>query len=105
MTEVRGSERSSLDTGGTGDGWSDAPMDMAMEMATAVTSIATETVGEDRLDLMERNENGQRRSRSEVPAAPWNLGDWRSRMERAAQLEARELAQLHQSVAKMANML
>jgi len=57
MTEVRGSERSGLDTGGAADGRSDAPMDMAMEMVTAVTSIAAETAGEDTLEPMERNEN------------------------------------------------
>jgi len=45
MTEVRGSERSGLDTGGAADGRSEAPTDMAMEMATAVTSIAAETAG------------------------------------------------------------
>jgi hypothetical protein len=45
MTEVRGSERSGLDMGGAADGRSNAPMEMAMEMATAVTSIAAETPG------------------------------------------------------------
>ena len=45
MTEFRGSERSDLDAGEAGDGRSDAPMDMAMEMATAATSIAAETAG------------------------------------------------------------
>jgi len=74
MTEVRGRERSGLDTGGAADGRSDAPMDMAMEMATAVISIAAVTAGEDTLEPMERNENGKRRWRSEVPAAAWALG-------------------------------
>jgi hypothetical protein len=45
MTECRGSERSDLDPGEWGDGRSDAPMHMAMEMATAATSIAAETAG------------------------------------------------------------
>ena len=53
---------------------SDAPMDMAMEMTTAVTSITAGTAGEATLELMERNENGKRR-RSEVPATAWALGD------------------------------
>jgi len=53
MTEVRGSKRSSLDTGEAADGRSDTPMDMAMEMARALTSIASETVGEDTLEPME----------------------------------------------------
>jgi hypothetical protein len=94
MTEVRVSERRGLDTGEAADGRSDAPMDMAMEMATAVTSIATGTAGEAALEPMERNENGKWR-RSEVPATAWARGDWRSRIERAAQQQARELAQLH----------
>jgi len=105
MTEVRGSERSGLYTVGAADGRSDAPMDMAMEMATAVTSIAPETAGEDTVEPTERNENRKRRRKSEVPAAALALGDWRSRMERAAQQQARKLGQLHHTVAKMANML
>jgi hypothetical protein len=105
MTEVRGSERRGLDTRGAADGRSDAPMDMVMEMATVVTSIADETAGEDTLEPMEKNENGKRRRRNEILAATWGLGDWRGLMERAAQQPARELAQLHRTVAKMASML
>ena len=59
-------------------------MDLTMEMATAVTSIAVETAGEDTLEPIERNENGKRRRRSEVLATTWALEDWRSRMKRAA---------------------
>jgi len=80
-------------------------MDMGMEMATAVTSIAAETAGKDTLEPLERNQNGKRRRRNEVPATAWALGDWRSRMERAAQQQASELAQLHRTIAKMANMV
>jgi hypothetical protein len=105
MSELRGSERSGPDMGGAADRRSDAPMNIVMEMATAVTPISAETAGEDTLEVMERNVNGKRRRRSEVPAAAWALGDWRSRMERAAQQQACELAQLHRTVAKMANML
>jgi len=105
MTEVRGRERSCLDAGEAADRRSDAPMYMAMEMATVVTSITAGTAGEDTLEPLERNANGKRRRRYEVPATAWALGDWRSRMERAAQQQARELAQLHQTIAKMANML
>jgi len=65
MTEVRVSERRGLDTGEAADGWSDARMDMAMEVATAVTYISAGTAGEAALEPMERNENGKRR-RSEV---------------------------------------
>jgi hypothetical protein len=53
---------------------------------------------------MERNENGNHR-RSEVPATAWALGDWRSLKEREAQQQARELAQLHPTIATMANTL
>jgi len=105
MTEVRGSKRSGLDTGEAADGRSDAPMDMAMQMAMAVTSIAVVTAGEDTLEPIERNENGKRTRRSEVPVTAWALGDRRRRMEHAAQQQARELAQLHRTITKMANML
>jgi hypothetical protein len=52
MTEVRVSERSGLDTGGAADGRSNAPIDMAMEMVTAATSIAAESSGKDTLEPM-----------------------------------------------------
>jgi len=67
-----------------------------------VTPIAAETAGATIFEPMERNENGKRRRRSEAPAT---AGDWRSRMERATQQQAREVAQLHRTIAKMANML
>jgi len=104
MTEVRVSERRGLDTGEAVDGRCDAAMDMAIEKVTAVTSITAETAGEATLEPMERNENGKQR-RSQVLATAWALGDWRNCMERAAQQQARELAQLHPTIAKMANML
>jgi hypothetical protein len=82
-------------------------MDMAMEIAmvTVVTSIGTVTAGEDTLEPMERHEKRKRRMRSEAPAAAWALGDWRRRMEHAAQQQAHELAQLHRTIAKMAIIL
>jgi len=46
MTDVSGSESSSLDAGEAADGRSDAPMDMAMEVATVVISNIMGTVGE-----------------------------------------------------------
>jgi hypothetical protein len=104
MTEVRVSERRGLHTGEATDGRSDAAMDMAMEIPTAVTSIAAGTAREATREPIERNENGKRR-RSEVPVTAWALGDWTSRMECPAQLQAREQAQLHRTIAKMANML
>jgi len=64
MIEVRGSERSCLDTGEAADRRSDAHMDMAMEIVMAVTSIAAEWAGEESLVPMERNENGKGRRTS-----------------------------------------
>jgi hypothetical protein len=86
------------------DGTSDVPMSMAMEMATAVTSIAVGTAGDATHEPVERNKNGKQ-TRSEVPATAWALGDCRSCMERAAHQQARKLAQLHQTITTMANML
>jgi len=85
MTIVRGSERSGLDTGEAADAGSDTPMDMVMEMATAVISITVETVGEDTPEPMERNENRKWRRRSEVPATSRALVDWSSRIPSTAQ--------------------
>jgi hypothetical protein len=106
-TEVRERERSSRDPGGAADGRSNAPMDMAMamEMVTAVTSIPTETAGEDKFELMARIENGKRRRKCEVPAAAWAVMDWRSPREHAAQQQAHGQAQLHRTVTERANML
>jgi len=84
-TEVRGRERSDLDIGEAVDRRSDAPMDVAMEMVTMVTPIATETTGATIFEPMERNENRERRRSSEAPATTMAPGDWMSRMERAAQ--------------------
>jgi len=105
MTEVRGSEWSGLVTGEAADGRSDAPRDMAIEMAMPVTSIATETAGNDTLEPMGSTEKTKRRWRSEVPATAWALEDWRSHMEQVAQQKARKLPQLHQTITKMANMV
>jgi len=101
MTEFRVSGRSDLDAGEAADGRSDTPMEVAMEMATGVTSIATETAGAPIFEPMERNENGKRRRRSEAPAAP---SDWRSCIERTIRLQAQELTQLHRTVGHLANL-
>jgi hypothetical protein len=45
MTEARAGRRSDLDTGESGDGRSDAPMDVAMGMATTATPVTAETAG------------------------------------------------------------
>jgi len=50
-------ERSDLDTGEAGDGRSDAPMDVAIEMATAVTPTTAKTAGGTMIEQIERNEN------------------------------------------------
>jgi nucleotidyltransferase/DNA polymerase involved in DNA repair len=102
MTEIRGSERSDLDAGEAGDGRSDAPMDMAMEMVAAATSIAVETLGVTRFEPMERNENGKRRRRSKAPVTP---SDWMSRMERTMRQQAQELMQLQQTVGHLTNLV
>jgi len=101
MSEARVSERIDLDMGEAGNRRSDAHMDVAMEMATAATSIAMETAGATIFELMERNENRKRRRRSEAPVAP---SDWRSRMERMIPQQAEELMQLHRTVAHLANL-
>jgi hypothetical protein len=101
MTEVRESERSRLDMEEAADWKSDAPMDMAMELATVVTSITVETAGATTFELMERNENGKPRRKSDAPAAP---SDWRSRMDRTIRQHAEELTQLHRTVGHLANL-
>jgi len=95
MTEFRVSVRSDLDAGEAEQGRSDAPMDVAMEMATATTPVAAETVGAAIFEPMKRNENRKQRRRSEAPAAP---SDWRSRMEMTTRQQAQELTQLHRTV-------
>jgi hypothetical protein len=51
------SQRRGLDSGEAVDGRNQAPMDMVMELVTAVTSIATESTGEETLELIASNEN------------------------------------------------
>jgi len=101
MTEFRVSGTSDLDAGEAGDGRSDAPMEVAMEMATAATTIAPETAGATIFEPMERNKNGKRRRRSKAPAAP---SYWRSRMERMIRQQAQEQTQLHRTVGLLANL-
>ena len=105
LTEVRGNTKNGLDTGEAADGSSDAPREMAMEIATALSSIAAETAGEDTLQPREKNANRKGKRRSDVLATAWALCDWMSGMERAAQQQARKLAQLHRSITRMANKL
>jgi GTP cyclohydrolase III len=68
MTEASVSRRSDMDTGEAGDGRSDLPMDMAIEMAvaTAATPIAAETEGTTIDEPMERNGSAQSNRRSEA---------------------------------------
>jgi hypothetical protein len=105
ISNVRVSERRGLNTGGAVDARRAAPMDIVMEMATAVTHIAAESAGEDTLEPIRRNENGMQKRRSEIRVAACALGEWRSRIERVAQKDDREPALLHRTVAKMENML
>jgi hypothetical protein len=101
MTEVRGSERSGLGTREAADGWSDAPMDMAMERPTAVTSIAGEAAGATIVEPMVRNENGKRRRRSQALATP---SVWRSCMERTMRQQVQEQTQVHRTVGHLTNL-
>ena len=77
-------------------------MDVALEMATAATSIAAETAGATILQTIERAENGNWSRKCEAPAAP---SDWSSRMERMLQQQAQELMQLHRIVGHLVNLL
>jgi hypothetical protein len=102
MTEVRVNKRGVQDTGEVGDRRSDARMNVAMEMVTALTTIAAETTCAIIFEPMVMNENGQQRRRSKAMA---NVLVWRSRMEPAAQQQAGEVAQLHRTITKMVIML
>jgi len=82
MSEARVSGKSDLDTEEARDGRSDAPMDVAMEMATEATPVAAETTGATIVEIMERNQNGKRRRRSDALAPTVTPSDCRSRMER-----------------------
>jgi len=101
MIEATDSGRSELDTGEAGDGRSDAPRDVPMEMATAVTPIAEETTGASIFERMERNEKGMRRWRSETSAP----SDRRSCMDMIKRQQAQKLTQLHRTVGHLANLL
>jgi hypothetical protein len=92
IPEFRVSGRSDLDAGEAENRKSDAPMDEAMEMATAVTSIAVETAYATIFERMENNDHANRRWWSEVPVAP---SDCRCGMGRTISQQAQELTQLH----------
>jgi len=95
MTEVRANKSSGLDAGVAAERRSDASMDMGMEMVSVLISIAVESPGEVTPEPMERNRNRKWRKRSGVPVTAWVLRDWKSKRERTAQQQARELGQLH----------
>jgi hypothetical protein len=98
MTEARESGRSDLDRGEAGDGRSDTPMDVAMEMAMAATPVAAEIAGTTIVEPMPRNENGKRRRRSGAVVTAVAPSDWRSRMKRTMQQQTQELTQLHWTI-------
>jgi len=102
VTKISVSERGDLDMGEAEDGGSDAPTDVAKEMVMAVIPIPTETAGATIFEPVVRNENGKQGRRCEAPVTAL---DWRSRIQRAEQQQAREVAQLHRTIAKMAIML
>jgi hypothetical protein len=106
MTEARVSGRSDLDTGEAGDGRSDAPKDVTMEMgATAATPVAVDTAGATTVEPMERNENGKRRRRSEALASAVAPSDWTSHIEWTMRQQAHELTQLHRTVGHLTYLL
>ena len=100
-TKVRVSERSDLDTGEAGQGRSDGPMAVAMEMATAATPTALETAGGTIFEQMERIENGNGRRKSEALAP----SDWRRCEERTMRQQEQELTRLHRTVGHLTNLL
>ena len=53
MTEFRVSGRSELEAREAGNGRSDTPMDVAMEIMTAATAIAAETAGSTIIESIE----------------------------------------------------
>jgi len=85
MNKVRVCERSSLDLVEVVHGMSDLHMEMANEMAMAVTTITVGTVVQGKLELMDRNKHREQSRRSEYIATALAFGDLSSRMERAAQ--------------------
>jgi len=105
MTEVRVSERSDLDAGDAGEGRSDMPMDVAMQMAIAATPITVETAGGTIAEPMARNENRKRRRRSVALATSLPPSDWSSPMERMVRQQAQKLMQLHRTVGYLTNVL
>jgi hypothetical protein len=78
---------------------------MAMEMVMVVKSIATETAAEGNLKRMERNPNGIWRIGSDAPVNSCAVGAWWSLMERTAQLQACDVAQLARTIRKIAKMV
>jgi hypothetical protein len=102
MTEFRVSGGSVLDVGEAGNGRSDAPIDVAMEMAMVATAIAAETAAATIFEPLVRNEN-VKRIRSRVgQAAP---SDWRSHKDRTIRQQAQELTQLHRTVGHLLNLV
>jgi len=82
------SRRSDLDAGEAGNGRSNTPIVVVMEMATEATAITTDIAGATLFEPIERNENSKRSRRSVAPLAP---SDWKSRMERTIKQYAHEL--------------
>jgi len=70
-TEFRVNGRKDLDTGEAGHGRSEVSMDVAMVMATVVTSIATETAGKTNLSRWRamRMRSGEAGARPQRPPA------------------------------------
>jgi len=84
-----------MNTGEAGDGRSDAPTDMATEMARSMTHIPVATARATIYEPMETNENAMWRRRSKAPATTLFPSNWRICMERTIRPQAEELIQLN----------
>lgn len=78
----------------------EAASGMAREVSGRTTRITIMAASEQ----WERNQNGKRQ-RSQISESVSALGVWRSRMERTIRQEACKVAQLHQTIDKMARLL
>jgi len=104
MPKVRVRERNNVETGEDRDGRDNTPKDMGMEIATVVTPISADAASMAILEPSKSKENENRWRRSKALARALGHEDRSHRVQRMSQQQARKLAQLHPTIAKMANM-